>query len=234
MARAIQRKSLQARITHDVTIICCIWLIISGLFVFVPPLAAAVGPDVMFVIRMSHRVIGVVYIAVPVISAIIAPKGVRHIAKNLFAKWDKDDVSWIKKFVPYLLFCRKVHMPDQHEVKSGQRLADGMIWLCCLMMAISGAGLLLGDTVLPQPNWLMLTWRIAHDVFFILLDILAIAHIYMGSGIFQPYKGCARIMFGDGKVTEGAALYHWGHWAREELEKGDKVVEEPEPAGKGA
>jgi formate dehydrogenase subunit gamma len=33
-------------------------------------------------------------------------------------------------------------------------------------------------------------------------------------------------MWGDGKVSESNALYHWGFWAREELEKGDNVVVE--------
>ena len=63
--RRIQRKSKQARITHGVTIISCILLAISGLFVFIPALAQAVGNDVVFVARMAHRVIGVVFVAVP-------------------------------------------------------------------------------------------------------------------------------------------------------------------------
>ena len=80
--RYIKRHSKQARITHDVTIICCILLCISGLFVFVPPLTQAIGPDAVFAIRMSHRVIGVVFVVVPLVSAILAPKGVAHIFKN--------------------------------------------------------------------------------------------------------------------------------------------------------
>lgn len=227
MPRYIKRKSLQARITHDVTIICCILLVISGLFVFVPPLAVAAGQDVVYVIRMAHRVIGVVFVAVPIISAIMAPGGVKHIFKNLFAKWDKDDVKFMVLFLPYLLFPKKVHMPDQHEEKSGQRVADGMLWLSGLMMAISGVGLLLADTILPMETGVYMAFRAIHDIFFVVLDIFAIAHIYLGSGIFQPYRGTHRIMFGDGKVAESDALYHWGHWAREELESGKNVVEEP-------
>jgi formate dehydrogenase subunit gamma len=228
--RTIQRKSLQARITHDVTIILCIYLIISGTFVFVPALAAAAGQQVMTAIRMSHRVIGLLFILVPIISAIFAPKGVAHIFKNLFHKWDDDDRTWLKRFVPYMLNVKHVHMPDQDEVKSGQRFADGMLWLCCFMMAISGVVMLLGDTVVPLSNTAMGWWRIVHDVFFVLLDIFAIAHIYLGAGIFQPYRGSARIMWKDGKVTESSALYHWGKYARRELTEGINVDVEPIPA----
>lgn len=112
----IVRHSKQARLTHGITVIACILLAISGLFVFVPQLAQAVGADTVFVIRMSHRVLGFIFVLVPLISAIMAPKGVAHIFKNLFAKWNSDDKKWI-------------HMPDQDEVKSGQRFADGMLWV---------------------------------------------------------------------------------------------------------
>ena len=39
--RVIPRHSLQTRLTHDIVAVSCIWLVISGLFVFVPQLAAA-------------------------------------------------------------------------------------------------------------------------------------------------------------------------------------------------
>ena len=100
--RYIKRHSLQARLTHGITIAACILLCISGLFVFVPALAAAVGADTVFAIRMSHRIIGVVFVAVPLISALLAPKGVAHIFKNLFDRWDSDDKKWMMLFFPYL------------------------------------------------------------------------------------------------------------------------------------
>ena len=46
--RYIKRHSLQARLTHGITVISCIWLCISGLFVFVPPLTQLAGSDVVF------------------------------------------------------------------------------------------------------------------------------------------------------------------------------------------
>ena len=102
---------------------------ISGLFVFVPQLAQAVGADTVFVIRMSHRVLGFIFVLVPLISAIMAPKSVAHIFKNLFAKWSSDDKKWMLLFFPYPFMAKWIHMPDQDEVKSGQRFADGMLWV---------------------------------------------------------------------------------------------------------
>ena len=67
-------------------------------------LAQAVGADTVFVIRMSHRVLGFIFVLVPLISAIMAPKGVAHIFKNLFAKWNSDDKKWM------LLFLSLIHI----------------------------------------------------------------------------------------------------------------------------
>lgn len=220
----IQRKSKQARITHDVTVICIILLAISGLFVFIPSLSQLAGSGVVFVIRMSHRVIGVVFVVVPLVSAILAPKGVAHIFKNLFAKWDSDDKKWMALFMPYLFTAKHLHMPDQHEVKSGQRFADGMLWLFCAVMAVTGVAMLLGSTVFDMPAGPYGIILLLHDIGFFFLAIFGLAHIFLGAGIFQPYRGTARIMWGDGTVSESDALYHWGHWAREELSSGESLV----------
>ena len=224
--RYIQRTSLQARITHATVVITCAWLAISGLFVFIPALANLVGAQVVFFFRMSHRIIGVLFVVAPLLSAVLAPKGVKHIFFNLFHPWNKDDWVWLLKFVPYLLACKKVHMPDQDYTKSGQRFADGMLWVCCLVMAVSGIGLLLGDTVLPQSAGLMMVWRFLHDLFFLLTIVFGLAHAYIGGGLFEPYQGCARIMWGDGKVSESDALYHWGKYARREIADGRNVYVE--------
>ena len=223
--RRIKRHSLQARLTHGITIVSCILLAISGLFVFVPPLTAAAGADAVFAIRMSHRVIGVVFVLVPLVSALMAPKGVAHIFKNLFAKWDSDDKKWMMLFFPYLFMAKWIHMPDQGEVKSGQRFADGMLWFSGALMGVTGVILLLGTTLVDLGAGVHGAVLFLHDVGFLLIAVFALAHIFLGSGIFQPYRGTVRLMFGDGTVSESDALYHWGHWARKELATGENVVE---------
>lgn len=222
--RYIKRHSLQARLTHGITISACILLAISGLFVFVPPLAAAVGAETVFAIRMSHRVLGVIFVAVPLISAIMAPKGVAHIFKNLFARWNSDDKKWMMLFFPYLFMARWIHMPDQDEVKSGQRFADGMLWFAGALMGVTGVLLLLGTTVVDLGGAYGVSLFL-HDVGFLLIAVFGLAHIFLGGGIFQPYRGTYKLMFGNGMVSESDALYHWAHWARKEIESGENVVE---------
>ncbi len=223
--RAIKRKSRQARFTHDFTAVACICLVISGLFVFIKPLSELVGPDVVFVFRMSHRVIGVLFIVVPIISGILSIKGVKHIIKNLFAKWNEDDKKWMMLFPVYLFLAKDLHMPDQDEVKSGQRFADGVVWFFCILMGVSGGAMLLGSTVFDMPGDVYSVFLLLHDLGFFLFCVFGLAHIFLGSGLFQPYRGSANIMWGDGTVSESDALYHWGHWARQELDSGENVIE---------
>lgn len=218
--RVIPRHSKQTRFTHSVVAIACIWLAISGLFVFVPALANAF-PGVSQAMRVSHRIVGAIFILVPVISAITAPQGFKAFCKKYFKKWTPEDFEFMKKFVPYMLGPKKVHMPDQDEVKSGQAVADGFMILCGLLMAVSGVVLWLGTSVWHAGAGAIMVMRLFHDLGFILLIVFGLAHIYLGAGVFQPYRGMARVMWKDGKIPESDALYHWGFWARKEIEEGN-------------
>lgn len=221
--RLLKRHSLKTRITHDIVALSCLWLMFSGAFVFFTPLAHAF-PNATQFFRMSHRIIGAIFILVPLLSAITSPKGFVKFVKQYAVKWTKEDWDFLKKFVFYMLNCRKVHMPDQDEVKSGQRFADLMLVFSCVFIAISGVVLWLGTSVFNAGATALLVMRTIHDICFLLLIVFGLAHIYLGAGIFEPYKGTARLMFGDGKVPESDAIYHWGFWAREEIEAGKAEV----------
>lgn len=232
----IQRHSLLTRVTHNVAAISCIILAITGLFVFVPSLGGGImGGEFTAWMRKLHRIFAIPFILVPLFAILRSPKGFVHLFKeDVFGKWDKDDVTWAAKFPFYLFAPGKVHMPPQHHVKSAQRLADGALIFFCLGLAVSGMVLWLQTGLLPNGGWqvtfsaqTLMVMHIVHDVCFALCVIVGIAHIYLGAGIFQPYRGTYRIMFGDGKVSESDAAYHWGYWANEEIALGKNVTEEP-------
>ena len=52
----------------------------------------------------------------------------------------------------------------------------------------------------------VLVAKLVHDIFFFLTVFVGIAHVYLGAGIFQPYRGTIRLMFGDGKVPSPMRL----------------------------
>ena len=223
MTRYIQRHSLLKRWIHGIHMVTTLVLIASGTVIFIPAVGRAVGSDVVQFVRIAHRVLAVIFIGGPLVGLIAAPQGFVHIMKNLFAKWDADDKLFMKKFPKYMFAPKTTHMPPQHEVKSGQRLSDGLLLFAAALIAVTGVVLWAGQFVSPE------VFRIAlllHDVAFVLVTLIMCAHIYLGAGIFQPYRGLARLMFGNGRVTVEEARYHWGHWAEEELASGKNVIEE--------
>ena len=221
--RYIQRHSAFARGLHWIHTIACLSLFATGLILFIPAVAESVGAGTIQGARLVHRVMAAIFIVAPIASTIISPKGFVHLWKSLFFKWDADDKEFMKKFFPYLFFGAKQHMPPQRINKSGQGVADGMLIFASVAIAITGV-------VLVWPTFFgigVVRWSLMlHDLLMIVVGILMIAHIYLGAGIFQPYKGSGRLMFGDGRVSESDALYHWGTWAKEELKKGDNVIVE--------
>jgi len=201
-------------------------LFATGLVLFIPSVAAAVGTATVQGARTVHRVMAVVFIVAPIVSMIISPKGFVHLWKSLFFKWDENDKEFMKKFFPYLFFGAKPHMPPQKINKSGQGAVDGVLIFASVLIALTGV-------VLWWPEWFggptsgLFQWSLMlHSGLMILIGIILIAHIYLGAGIFQPYRGSGKLMFGNGRVSESDALYHWETWAKEELKKGDNVIVE--------
>jgi len=219
--RYIQRHGVLARGLHWAHTISCLSLFVTGLLLFVPPIAGSLGVGALQGSRLVHRIMAVVFIGAPVLSIIASPSGFKHFLGEMFAKWDKDDFQFLLKFIPYLFSPKKTHMPKQHELKSGQRLADWVIVAFSLLIAASGAIMWAAGSFSAE----LLRWMyLVHDVSMVLLGVVLLAHAYLGAGVFQPYRGSAALMFGDGKVSESDALYHWGHWAEKELKSGDKLT----------
>jgi formate dehydrogenase subunit gamma len=212
------------RVIHGIHTVACMALIASGLFVFVPALGSAIGADALQALRMVHRVFAVVFIAGPLVGLVVAPKGFVHIVKNLTAKWDEDDKKFMAMFAKYMFTAKTTHMPPQREVKSGQRLADAALILAAIGISLSGVFLWVG---VPTISYGLFSFMLLiHDICFFGVSLIMVAHIYLGAGIFQPYRGLGRLMFGSGRVSVGEAQYHWGHWADAELASGEKLIKE--------
>lgn len=235
--RYIQRHSLLTRVTHGTAAISCILLALTGVFVFVPTLGGDImGGEFTKAMRMLHRILAIPFILVPLFALLRSPGGFWHlITVDIFGKWDADDFRWSAKFPFYLFAPKKVHMPPQHHVEGAQRLADGALLFSCVFLALSGIVLWLSTGLLPDGSMrvafsaeTLLIAHLVHDVFFFICVFVGCAHIYLGAGIWQPYRGTIRLMFGDGKVSESDAAYHWGYWANQELALGKNVTVEPD------
>ncbi len=114
-----------------------------------------------------------------------------------------------------------------------QRVADGTLLFAGIFAAISGMIMWLNTGLLPGGEWAihfsqttLFVAKTVHIVAFLVFIVFGLGHVYLGGGIFQPYRGTARLMFGDGKVSEADAAYHWGYWANVKIATGEGVSEE--------
>lgn len=223
MTRYIQRHSLMARWIHGIVTASCLTLIVTGLVLFIPGVPGALGVATVRLTRDLHRVFAVAFMAVPLIGIALAPEGFVHFVRNLFSRWDADDRKFMRLFFKYLFSCKSTHMPKQHELKSGQRFIDIVIIGASILIALTGIVLWAGSGSVSAAvfRWSLLL----HDVCFVVIVVGLLGHAYLGTGIFQPYRGLWRLMFGNGQVSESDALYHWGYWAEDELASGRHVVE---------
>ncbi|MCL2746006.1 MAG: cytochrome b/b6 domain-containing protein [Coriobacteriia bacterium] len=225
MTKYIRRHNFWARFVHWAYAVFGIILLITGLTIFVPGLGELLGVEVLQTSSQVHMIVGILFVVVPIIGYIAKPSNLKHILQNLFRRWDKDDVDFMKFFPLYLFNPKKYNMPKQHYIKSGQRASDIVMYLLILVFMVSGVLMLVGTNLLPV--WVFAVAKFAHQLAFVLFAVLLVVHIFLGAGIFQPYRRLPRGMFGDGLVSESDALYHWGHWAEEELASGENVVEKP-------
>lgn len=210
--RRIQRQSSSARFIHWVHTISCLLLFYTGLALYVPALN---GMSVVFGglqnSRLVHHYSGFVFVTVPIVMILANWGGFTHFMKEMFT-WDgKDDTEFMKKF-PVYLFNAKTELPPQGKLKSGQKFADWFILASALLIAISGIIMYFDATF----SRILVQWmHPLHELSMIVLGVFLLMHIYMGAGIFEPYRGMARAMFGDGTVSTGQAEYHWKKWAKE-------------------
>lgn len=223
MTKYIKRHDAFVRAYHWTFAVGGIILALTGLLLFIPGLGDKLGYGTLKTATILHRIFGVLFVGVPILGWIIRPQNFVHTFKNVFAKWDDDDKEFMKLFFVYLFNPKKYHMPKQHFIKSGQRFSDFMMWLCVFGIMLSGILLWVGSNAVP--HWLYGLWQLGHDLCFMGIAMMFPIHVYLGGGIFQPYHRVSRVMFGDGLVNESDALYHWGHWAEEELASGKNVVE---------
>jgi len=192
---SILRNSKAARLVHWIHTISCLMLFYTGLAIFIPKLKwlAWIFGGLEHV-RAHHRVAAIVFITIPALAIIFNFKGFLHMLGSIFS-WDNDDPKWLLKAPAYVFNSSIDMLPPQGKLKAVQKLAYMVVLLSSVVMVVTG--LILWYPASYTPNALL--WSVAlHDLFMIIIGVVLLGHMYIGLGIFQPYRGAWRLMFGDG------------------------------------
>ena len=209
----VERYSKTVRVLHWVNAVAWVVLIVTGLFLFVPQFGdAAVGG----LSRLFHRIGAVVMVGWALIYVVGDPRSTWAGIKDAF-KWGKCDLGWLVAAIPYYFFgkeestirirgfSRRIEMPPQHHMNTGQKLW----WLFVLaggaLMIITGA-LMWFFKNLISPGAFM--WSaFFHDVGFIILLVFAFVHVYLS--VFHPkMRGIFWSMWGGTISAEYASSHH--------------------------
>jgi formate dehydrogenase subunit gamma len=211
--RRIQRQSSFARIVHWIHTIATLLLFYTGLALYTQSLnALAVVFGGIQNSRLVHHYSGFVFVGVPIMMGLANWDGLMRFFKEIFSWEGKEDTESLTKFPAYLFDADK-EMPSQGRLKGGQKFADWFILGGSLLVSVSGIMIYFGSYISKS----VVIWMFPlHELSMIVLGVFLLIHIYLGAGIFEPYRGMWRAMFGDGTVSERDAEYHWSKWAEEQ------------------
>lgn len=222
--RYIARHDIYHRIWHWSNIIFAFLLLASGFILFIDFIGFNTPHLGIQVARVWHRIFAVSWMLVTVVCFTINPSNLLASFRHIGHSWDKDDIEFMAKFFPYMANPQSVHLPKQGYTKSGQRISDLAMYVIIFGFMLSGIALWAGPDLIGIG--LFSFFLFCHDLCTFGFCILILIHIYLGAGIIPSYTPrAANWMLGDGYVRESDALYHWGHWAEDELYVGANVIE---------
>lgn len=169
--KLVKRYNRSDMIMHWAVAVGFILAGITGYVVFFEGSSKFLVNELGYVIRLLHRIGGVIFIVAPVLYFIFSKK--RWGFLDAF-RWNKDDIGWLKA-APKHYFTGKGNMPPQQKYNTGQKLFYLFAVVCGVLLAVSGLILWFG--------WFSETFGLymlfLHDVSAVLLTVFFFVHVYL-------------------------------------------------------
>ncbi len=215
MVQEIERYRKPTRVLHWVHLVAFCVLFLTGLILFLPPLAALAQDSWT---RVIHRVAAVVFIVAPIIYMSMNWKATWKGVKEAFT-WRAGDIGWLKAAPRYYFLSDEKAMPPQGHMNTGQKMWWFMVIVFGVVFVITGAILWFAKESAPGA---LLQWMVfVHDIAFIVTGAMLFVHIYLSfHPMMRPLRsGAWSSMITRGKVSVDYAKSHHGKWY-EEVSKG--------------
>ncbi len=215
----IIRNQNWKRFLHLTHLLSTLVLYYTGFSWYFPSWAELIGgyPNVM----LFHRIAAAIFLGVPLIMLVVYWRKVAEFVGDL-THWTGPDSRWMLKFPSYIIKHKTTRMPYfEGKYNPGQRFSGSIQVGLCFLLGATGLLWALGETLGIRSPWVMEWLNTAHLGAAVVLLIFLLGHIYLGAGLFRPYRGMVRTMFGDGRIDKEKARRIWPQWT-EEMEKQGK------------
>ncbi|MBI2869432.1 MAG: cytochrome b/b6 domain-containing protein [Chloroflexi bacterium] len=203
----VERYRTPTRVLHWVHGGAFVLLFLTGLVLFVPPLAFLAQGSWT---RVIHRAAAVLFIAAPVLYLVLRPGTVLRSMKEAFT-WGAEDLGWLQAAPRYYFLGDEKAMPPQGHMNSGQKLWWFMVIIFSILFIVTGLVMWVFKTTAPAAA---LQWAVfAHDVAFIATGAMFFVHVYLSA--FHPLMAESwNSMAGRGVSVEYARSHH-ARWYEE-------------------
>ncbi len=208
MEQEVVRYRKPTRILHWVEAGAFMILFLTGLILFLPPLAFLAEDSWS---RVLHRVAAVVFIVAPLIYIPLNWKTSLSGIKDAFT-WGKDDIGWLQAAPRYYFLCDEAAMPPQEHMNTGQKMWWFMVIVFGLVFVVTGIIMWFAKAVAPPA---LLQWMVfIHDVAFIATGCMFFIHTYLSivHPLMRPWRTGSWSAMARGKVSADFAKSHHGKW----------------------
>lgn len=212
----IVRFSSWERFGHLVHLLSFITLALTGLFIYVPGLAAFTIGDAGEVSRMIHRIAAVIFLANPILYALFDTGNFLNSLGQAF-KWTKDDMAWFGKGLGSYWTGKKEGMPPQGKFSTGQKLNSMVQTIALVIFAITGLGMWFAKTSIP--SGVFQAFVVIHDIAMLFAVGFFLIHFFMG--LVNPFTRAGASSIVDGYMSiEDAKAEHKTWFDKEVKNKG--------------
>ncbi len=196
------RKAI--RVLHWIHSGAFVLLFLTGLVLFIPPLAILAQGSWT---RLIHRIGAFVFVVAPLIYLPLNWKSSWQGIKEAFT-WGSEDLGWLQAAPRYYFLGDETAMPPQGHMNSGQKLWWLMVIVFGLVFVASGMVMWAFKTVAPAG--LLQGMVILHDVAFIATGAMLVVHVYLSA--IHPLMAGALGSMVRGKVSADYARSHHARW----------------------
>ncbi|MFC1910050.1 formate dehydrogenase subunit gamma [Chloroflexota bacterium] len=215
----VERYRKPTRILHWIHTAAFVLLFITGLILYLSPLAFLAEDGWT---RAIHRIAVVFFVIAPLVYIPMNWKTTVEGVAEAFT-WGVADIRWLIAAPSYYFFSNEKAMPPQGHMNTGQKGWWLVVIVSSIVFIITGAAMWFGKTSAPAP---VLQWSVfIHDVAFIVSGCMLFLHIYLAviHPLMRPLRTGSWSSMARGKVSAEYARSHHAKWYQE-MSEGHKEV----------